>query len=258
MKLSAHKTKLAELARKSASRGTYYFSFNDCWDSRQPWPQHRGRQGDNPLANFGGILRYKWFIHDCRQFGFIKTITRWYYLCESWKGRGEKIYCGMDEIGNKYWTTNDAAHINGARFVEPADPHWFRGQDAQCCPPMWQQWMTYCTAHSPAQLKARGEYGPHGRQGRMHPFNVQWHQSAIVLGLGTDPTYVPQTGMLVSPWYKRLKEGGFCRWVTNVVYPTDPPFMGPHDIKPEIVEDFYRNNNLNCRWSKGHDHDEWK
>jgi hypothetical protein len=251
--------KYAAMAKQSASRGSKRFVYVDVWDSREPFPNHFGRQGDNPFKNSYGWLKIRWLIHDVRIYGFRESFRRWYYLLDTWRNRGERIFAGEDDLGNRFWFSHMAkapSGFRGGRFVEPADPHWFRGQDHHVCHPSWLLWLGGCTAHTPAQIKARGEYGPHGRlAGGTVPWRVQ-HRADTCLQ-GNDPCAIPNNQMLVSPWYKLMKESGFA----NFNYNTNPmhhPFAGEHDVKQEVVEDFYRHLAPYCRWSRGHDHDEWR
>ncbi len=259
MAVSVNAVKYGEMARKAAARGSKRYVHLPIWDDRHPFPMHRGRGSDEPIRNFRGWTRWRWLIHDFRVFGFKETVRKHYYLGENWRQKGERIFAGQDELGNKYWYTWDAPRNGVGRWVEPADPHHFRGQDAQTCPPPWQTWLNAMVAHTPAMIKARGEYGMHGRMAGAHvTFNYRWHKDIWNFGMGNDPTYVPTTGMIMSPWYKLLKESGFSRWVPNRGLPTHMPMVQPHDVKQEVVEEFYRGQNAFCRWSKGHDHDEWR
>jgi len=248
----------AAMTRKSASRGSFRYVHVAIWDDREPFPNHFGRQGDNPFKNSYGWLRFRWMVHDVRLYGIRESIRKWYYLQDTWRNRGERIFAGEDELGNKFWFSHMSkatSGIKGGRFVEPKDPHWFRGQDYHVTHPSWMLWLAGCTAHTPAQIKARGEWGPHGRVcNGTTMWNVRW-RADHVQGHGNDPTYVPSNTILVSPWYKLIKEAGFSRYIYNM-NPVHAPFAGEHDVKQEVVEDFFRMQAPTCRWTRGHDHDE--
>lgn len=252
--------KYAEMARKSASRGSKRFVYNDIWDSREPFPNHFGRQGDNPFKNSYGWLKIRWLVHDVRIYGFRESFRRWYYLLDTWRNKGERIFAGEDENGNKYWHSHMSKRTsgqNGGRFIEPADPHWFRGQDYHTPPPSWALWLAGVVAHTPAQVKARGEFGPHGRAQSGQTMMAYRHSATHGIMTGNDPTHVAHNGMIVSPWLGLLKESGFANFNYNA-NPVHEPFAGEHDVKQEVVEDFYRHTAPFCRWSRGHDHDEWR
>ena len=252
-------SKYAAMTRKSAERGTHRYVHVAMWDDKEPFPNHFGRQHDNPFLNSYGWLRFRWMVHDVRIYGFRESFRKWYYLVDTWRNRGERIFAGEDELGNKFWFSHmakGASGMKGGRFVEPKDPHWFRGADYHVCHPSWALWLAGCTAHTPAQIKARGEWGPHGRlAGGQTTWRVR--HRADHHHTGNDPSYVPVNAMLVSPWYKLLKESGFSRFNHNS-NPSHHPFAGDHDVKQEVVEDFYRHQAPFCRWSRGHDHDEWR
>jgi hypothetical protein len=249
----------AAMAKKSASRGSFRYVHVAFWDDKEPWPNHWGRQGDNPFKNSYGWLRYRWMVHDVRIYGFRESFRRWYYLLDVWRMRGERIFAGEDDNGNRYWFSHMSkanAGLKGGRFIEPADPHWFRGQDHHTPSPAWLLWLAGNTAHTPAQIKARGEWGPHGRQaGGIVPWRVQHRGDTFTSG--NDPGALPSNQMLVSPWYKLLKESGFSHFNMNM-NPVHAPFLGEHDVRQEVVEDFYRHLGPYTRWSRGHDHDEWR
>lgn len=69
---------------------------------------------------------------------------------------------GIDAYGTKYWQSFTSVGDNGWRWFEPADPHWFRGRDQVTPPPEWYKSLVGHTAHTPQQMKARGEWGMHG------------------------------------------------------------------------------------------------
>jgi NADH:ubiquinone oxidoreductase subunit len=253
--------KYALMARKSAQRGSKRFVYVQAHDDRQAWPSNRGRgQTDNPFKNYRGWTRFRWCVHDVRIYGLWDAGKKFYYLLDSWRQRGERVYCGSDELGNQYYMSHDSCGQSNkhGRMVIPADPHVLRGQDGHCCPPEWQAWLHGNLAHTPAQIKARGEYGPHGRISKSNTmWNVRWRSDNFNQGLANDPTYTPTTSVLVSPWYKLMEESGFSVYNYNM-NPTHAPFLQPHDVKQEVVEDFYRQQHAFCRQSKGQDHDEWR
>lgn len=251
--------KYAAMARKSASRGSFRFVYNSTWDDREPWPNHFGRQGDNPFKNSYGWLKFRWLVHDVRIYGFRESFRRWYYLLDTWRNRGERIFAGEDENGNRYWFSHMGKGLTmglrGGRFIEPKDPHVLRGQDAHTPPPKWLLWLVGNSAHTPAMMQARGEWGIHGRQWGGGVWSVR--HKLDHLHQGNDPTWLPTNSLLVSPWYKLIKESGFAHFSYNS-NPAHFPFAGEHDVKQEVVEDFYRHNAPHARWSRGHDHDEWR
>jgi hypothetical protein len=250
---------LAAMARKSASRGSYRYVHVTAVDDRQSFPPVRVPHQDNPMKHFRAWNRLKWLAQDVRMFGAREVFRKWYYLGPVWHKKGEKVFVGRDENGNTYWTGFDSfgrGLMN--RWIEPVDPHWFRGGDFTASTGGWYMWMAGHIPHTPAQVKARGESGPHGRQGsQVHPYNIHYY-TGMMQSHGIDPTSVPQHGMLISPWQNHIKEAGYTRWVTNCGMPIHMPLTQPHDVKPEIVEDFYRGQAAYQRWSRGHDHDEWK
>lgn len=248
----------AEMARKSSQRGTRYFIFFQWHDDKMPHPSHRGRGTDNPFKEWRATVYFRWYIQDIRTFGFWGWWRKMFYLQLAWFKKGEKIFCGKDELGNTYWQCWDAGSMACMRFMEPPDPHWFRANGTDNIHPAWMQWMARNMAHTPAQVKARGEFGYHARiTGGYSTFNMKWRpEFAGYAALGNDPTYVPSTSMILSPWYKLLKEAGFCKYNFNRI-PTHEPLREPHDLKQEVVEDFYRGW-CGCfgKWSRGVDHDE--
>ena len=127
--------RFAEMARKSATRGSKNFIWLQPHDERIYFPSWRGKQSDNPLLNWRGTWKWRWILMDFRIFGFKEAIRKNYYMSVAWHHRGERIYMGSDENGNKYWQSWDAQRSGGGRWVEPADPHWFRGWDSQTPPP---------------------------------------------------------------------------------------------------------------------------
>lgn len=253
--------KYADMARKSSKVGSKRFIYWPAHDEVQPFPGHQGRQHDNPLKHSYWATRVGWLIHDVRLFGLREAARKWYYLIDVWRNRGERIFAGMDELGNKFWFSHVAKGANlgrGGRWMEPADPHWFRGQDYYAAHPEWTRWCAGVTAYSPAMLKARGEGGMHGPSmgGGSTPFKVKYQQG-MLQHHHADPTYVPQTTMIMSPWYKLQNEAGWACFHHHQI-PVHAPFAGEHDVKPEVVEEFWRHTAPFCRWSRGHDHDEWR
>jgi hypothetical protein len=249
----------ALMAKKSAGRGSKNYVHLTMHDDRNCYPARNFQWDDNPFRAWRGWQRWRWLIHDIRVFGSWETLRKNHYLQAVWHKKSEKIYHGRDENGNTYWSTNDGMRIQGGRWIEPVDPHWFRGSDAYTCPPDWFGWLTGNFAHTPAEMQARGELGLNGRcGGTTHPWHLEYVPGMFLLGAGLDPTFVPQTTVVFSPWYKQMKEAGFSRWVNNIGRPLTLPFMGEHDVKDEVVEEFYRGQAAYQRWSRGHDHDEWK
>ena len=245
------------MARKSAGRGSYRFVFLTHHDDKFPFPPKLTHHDDNPFRNNKIWFRFRWLIQDLRMFGAWETLRKIHYLQIVWLRKGEKIYSGRDENGNTYWNSHQGCRGQGGRWMEAVDPHWFRGADFHAAPPAWEAWLRGMIAHTPEQIKARGEYGTHGRIGGTNPWSIGFYTGQIA-SHGIDPTYVPQTAVIFSPWYKTLKEAGFARWAINTSMPLYAPLVQPHDVKPEVVEEFYRGQAAYHRWSRGHDHDEWK
>lgn len=57
-------------------------------------------------------------------------------------------------------------------------------------------------AHTPAQIKARGEFGLNARLGRPLPYNMKWSPWAMLTAGDTfsrDPTHVPVSGSILNP-----------------------------------------------------------
>lgn len=147
------------------------------------------------------------------------------------------------------------------RMVEPADPHWFRGQSPHTAGPMWLKWMQGNAAHTPAQVQARGEWGLNSRLGMPLPFNIRYNEwSPLNWGeiYSRDPMWVSAPGMLVNPERRALEEAGYSRWMLNKGQPLYMPFCGVHDYPDELVEEYYRGQWAFGRESKGNDHDEWR
>lgn len=249
----------ATMSRKSAMRGSNRYLHDEYMDERKSWPIVQTPRGsDNPFKYWRGWTRFRWMFHDIRVFGGMEYFWKWHYMHLAWNKKGEKIFMGFDENGNKYWEANETGPHwgSGHRMIEPVDPHWLRGGDLHCAPHIWQQWLQDVTAHSPAVVKARGEYGNHGRYGPSSAYNLRWYAGCLD-SHGIDPCYVPQAGVIVSPWLKQYKEAGFSRWTMAMLQPLWTPLEQPHDLKPEVVEDFYRMLPHANRWSRGHDHDQW-
>lgn len=239
-------TRYCEMTRKSASRGSLKFVFQHAHDERTYLPSWRGKQSDNPIANFRGFTKFRWLAMDVRMFGFKEAFKKTWYMYNCWYSRTERIYMGMDENGNKYWQSWDGQRQGGGRWFEPADPHWHRGWDSHTPSPAWQMWLGNMIAHTPATIKARGEWGPNGRAAKtMAPFNVRWRPD-IYSALGRDPTHVPNHTVFFSPWSNIIKEAGYARYVYNR-NPMWVPMLQPHDLKQEIVEDFFRRDLLSLR-----------
>eukprot|EP00759_Apiculatamorpha_spiralis_P057306 PhF_6_TR8549/c0_g1_i1/m.13393 len=226
-----------EMARKAALKtNSKHFVFVSHWDDRSSFPQVRNRgRDDNPFKNWYGWLKIRWIIQDIRVYGLKDTWWKLYYLKDAWYQKGEKILAGIDDYGNQYYYTWHATSIHN-RFFIPADPHWFRGQDSNTPPPEWLIWLNHAVAHTPTQIKARGEYGPHGR-GRTSPFMIHWQKHFAMMGLGVDPTFVPNQSIL-APWYKTLRDTGFT--YRSPGFPVYLPLMQGHNLRPEVVEEFYR------------------
>jgi hypothetical protein len=256
----ANAAKFAEMARKSAGRGTKNFIWLQIHEEGTCLPSWYKRGAwicDNPFINMKGTRKFRWFVHDFRVFGVKETIRKMWYLHSAWVRPGERIFMGQDENGNKYWQTWDGGRAGGGRWVEPADPHWFRGWDPYTPPPPWQAWLGGMIAHTPAAIQARGEWGPNGRCYKSQtPFNVRWRPDLLNFGLGMDPVHVPSNSVFFSPWSNIVKEAGYARYIYNRNPLYVPMLMS--DLKQEIVEDFYRRDMPFCQWNKGQDHDEWR
>jgi hypothetical protein len=259
--ISDHVGKYVVMTKKSAERQSMNFVHCSHWDDFANFPMNHNRQGgadDRSFKNYRGWTRYKWAYHDFRLFGFWTTIRKhWHdpFLSR----RGERIFAGKDEVGNKYWFTWDGTSSFNNRWYEAPDTHPLRaGADPWACVPKWIYWLAKCHAHTPAQIAARGEWGPHGRNpGKVTPFNVLWDKDMLV-NWHSDPGYLPSNWHILSPYYEMQREAAFTRYGPNRGMPVHMPMVQPHDIKPEVVEDFWRNQQAWCRWSRGQDHDEWK
>jgi hypothetical protein len=253
--------KYAVQATQSSKVGSKNFVNTRVWDDQMPFPRHQARQADNPMTDFLGWIRYRWMFHDFRMFGISGAIRKHYYFGELWRRKDEKIFVGKDDNGNKYWFSRRSKGSYHTRFVEPVDAHWFRGQDPHCAPPMFQKWMTGNAAHTPAIMKARGEYGYNSRLGQPLPFKFK-HSTFAMPNQGgefaREPTYVPGPGMLVNPERKVLQDSGYTRWVSSKGNPQYMPFCGVHDHSDELLEEYYRGTWAFGRANKGNDHDEWK
>mmetsp|Transcript_880 Transcript_880/g.954 ORF Transcript_880/g.954 Transcript_880/m.954 type:complete len:271 (+) Transcript_880:19-831(+) len=252
-----------DYARKAAMNskvGSKNFVQTPFWDDRMPLPRHQARQHDNPVKDFLGWVRYRWIFHDFRLFGFRGFFRKHYYIGEAWRRKDEKIFVGKDENGNKYWFARRSKGAQNTRLVEPVDPHWFRGQDGHCAPPMWQKWLNGNLAHSPAQMKARGEYGHNSRMGQPLPYTIKHAPYAMPMGAGVsrEPSWVPYSGHLVHPEHKAMREVGWTRWERSKNNPQYMPFCGVHEYSDEVMEEYYRGTWAFGRLNKGNDHDEWK
>lgn len=255
--------KYGEIATRSSKCGSKNFVYTKMYDDRQPAPTHIHRQSDVPWRDAWSLQRYRWMVHDFRMFGLWGALRKHYYIGESWRHKDEKIFVGKDENNGKYWLVRRNGGSIFARIHEPVDPHWFRGQSHHAIPAMWLKWMQGNTAHTPAQMKARGEYGHNSRVGMPLPFDIA-HDEWTPLTQGghyqytRDPTFALSQGMLVNPERKVLQEAGFSRWAKNMGHPIYMPFCGVHDYSDELVEEYYRGQWAFSRRSKGNDHDEWK
>ncbi|EPY35670.1 hypothetical protein STCU_01004 [Strigomonas culicis] len=226
-----------------------------------PGPRHNARQSDLPWKDSLTWARWRWIMHDFRMFGLGGFIYKHVYIGEAWRRKDEKIFVGKDENGNKYWMARRTQGTLFSRFVEPKDPHWFRGQAPHCAPPTWLKWLQFNAAHSPAQVRARGEWGLNSRMGMPLPFNIKYDDfSPLNWGetWSRDPMWVAGPLQLVNPERKALQEAGFSRWVQNQGNPLYMPFCGVHDYSDELVEEYYRGQWAFGRTSKGNDHDEWR
>lgn len=251
----------AEMAAQNSRVGSKNFVRTRMWDDIMPLPRHQARQADNPMKDFLGWIRYRWIFHDFRMFGLKKWFRYHYYLGEAWRRKDEKIFVGKDENGNKYWFSRRSKGSYHTRLVEPVDAHWFRGQDGHTAPPMWLKWLNGNAAHTPAQMKARGEYGHNSRLGMPLPFTFKHATYAMPnsgSSFGREPSFMPAVGHVVNPDHKALKEAGFSRWTPNAAMPHVMPYAGVHDYSDEVVEEFYRGQWAFGRINKGNDHDEWK
>lgn len=250
----------------ATATGTKHFYYFPPHEDRNAWPSHKASTGckgvvDNPFKEMFGFIRWRWVLHDFRVFGLRKALRKHYYVGEQWRMKDEKIFCGEDENGNKYWMSRRSRGSNQGRFVEPADPHWFRGQCLQTPNAAWSKWLVWNSAHSPVQIKARGEYGLNSRNGIPLPFSIR-HSWSGPQQQGTqfmrDPAHIWPTH-LVSPHYRVMKEAGFSKWgVVNKGFPVHAPFHGVHDFPEEVEEEYYRVHSAFSRANKGNDHDEWR
>lgn len=249
------------MAVKASKCGTKNFVYTKAHDDRHPAPRHHHRQSDVPWRDSFWWNRLRWIVHDFRMFGLAGAIRKHYYIGECWRRKDEKIFVGKDENGNKFWMSRRTQGSLFTRFVEPVDPHWFRGQYGHAASPMWIKWLQGNSAHTPAQVKARGEWGLNSRMGQPLPFNIKYDTwSPVNWGeeYTRDPMWVPTPTSLLNPEYNALKEAGFSRWMHNKGMPQYMPFCGVHDYSDELVEEFYRGQWAFGRTSKGNDHDEWK
>lgn len=254
----------AGLARQSASRGSKRFVFTVYGDDLQPFPSHYARFAwdDNPLKGFWTWVRYRWLFHDFRMFGLKETLKKQYYMGEAWRRRDERIFCGKDENGNKYWVSRKNGAKMGGRLFEPVDPHWFRGQDGAEIPPGYAIWWQYNRAFTPAQEKARGEHGPHTHSTTFAtPWRIKWtaknptsHGNAAIF----DPWMSHQPGMLWCEHQPVIKEAGYSGWTTQVGRPSHTPFFGEHDIPEDTVLAYWRRIPFHMKSSHSIDGDEWR
>lgn len=253
--------KYGEMAVRSSKCGSKNFVYTKAHDDAHSFPRHHHRQGDNPVRLSFTWARWRWIVHDFRMFGLFGAVRKHYYIGEAWRRKDEKIFVGKDENGNKYWQSRRAQGTFFVRIIEPADPHWFRGQSPHAASPMWLKWMQGGAAHTPAQMKARGEWGHNSRLGIPMPFNIKYNEwSPLNAGniYTRDPMWVAGPGLLVNPERRALQESGFSRWMWQKGLPVYMPFCGVHDYSDELVEEFYRGQWAFGHESKGNDHDEWR
>lgn len=250
-----------EMAARASKVGSKNFVYNPMHDDKMAFPRHHHRQSDVPWRDSMTWARWRWIVHDFRMFGLWGALRKHYYIGESWRRKDEKIFVGKDENGNKYWLVRRSAGAMTSRIIEPKDPHWFRGQSPHTASSIWLKWLQGNVAHTPAQIKARGEWGLNSRVGQPLPFNIKYDDfSPINWGSiwSRDPMWAPGPGVLVNPEKKVLEEAGYSRWVVNQGSPVYMPFCGVHDYSDELVEEFYRGQWAFGRVSKGNDHDEWR
>ncbi|KAG8340738.1 hypothetical protein TRVL_08435 [Trypanosoma vivax] len=253
--------KYGRMASVASLCGSKNFVFTHCHDDRHAFPRHHHRQSDTPWKDSFSWNRIRWWIHDFRMFGLWGALKRHYYIGEPWRRKDEKIFVGKDENGNKYWLARRSQGSFHVRMVEAADPHWFRGQAPHTASPMWMKWMQGNAAHTPAQVRARGEWGHNSRLGMALPFNIKYDEYSPINNGETytrDPMWVSAPGLLVNPERRALEEAGYSRWVINKGMPLYMPFCGVHDYPDELVEEYYRGQWAFGRASKGNDHDEWR
>ena len=251
----------AAMARKSASRGSKHYVHVDGWEDRPRMMFRHQRGRDNVFAEWRPYRRVAWMWHDIRAYGLWEYTKKFYYGLESWRGKAsEKHLHGIDELGNKYWSAWDtkgcgSGHKMG-RFFEPKDQHPYRGLDTKAPPPIWEAWLRGMIAHTPQQMQARGEYGPHGRVREAAPY--KWHYADWHLWHNDDnPGYLPTQSNFMSPWYRTVKEAGF---IQQSDYNWDPhfkPFEQPHDFRMEVVESFYDRMGTNRQNFRAVDGTEW-
>jgi len=248
----------AAMARQSATRGSKRFIYNECWDDKPCLPNIYQRGTDNPFRTSRAWRRFRWLIHDLRQFGIRETVRKYYYLGDSWRQRAsERRLMGIDELGNKFWQAWDSKGQAGrfGRLIEPADPHFLRGQDYWAMPPGWLMWLGGAIAHTPLQMKLRGEFGPNGRW-MEGPWRMKWSKDCSFFWNISDPHFLMSNTHIVSPWYKMAKEAGFSRY-THSFEPMWQPYEQPHEVKQEVIEDYYGYQAHNRKMSRGQDHDDW-
>lgn len=252
----------AAMAKSQTEVGTKHYYHFPPLDDAMPWPAHHARQHDNPLKECFPWVRWQWTLHDFRIYGLWKALKKNYYMGEQRRRKDERIFCGKDENGVCYYMARRSRGSHQGRWFEAPDSHWFRGQDMHAPPALFHKWLTGNAAHTPAQVKARGEWGHNSRMGIPLPFNIRhrsWHLLAGGIAFMRDPTYIPGAGHIVNPQYKIMEEAGFSKWgVTNKGYPMHMPFAGVHDFSDEVVEEFFRIHSPFGRANKGNDHDEWR
>ena len=252
----------AAMARQSASRGSKHFIYNEKWEEPSTYMFRHQRGTDNIFAEWRAWRRLQWHIHDIKVYGLLGFVKKFHWLNDVWRSRAsEKHLQGIDELGNKYWAAWDSKGCGSGmklgRFIEPKDPHWLRGTDWNAAPPAWHAWLRGLIAHTPQQMKARGEFGPFGRMKDQYPFKWHWEDWHVFQN-NDDPGFLPSNNHHMSPWYKNQQEQGFNvdEGETLDARHSDA-FMKPHDMKPEVVESFFSRINSNRTHYRSLDSDEW-
>ena len=249
------------VAKQSSKVGSCRFVFLPQNDDRQNFRFNKGLT-DNPFRDHWGWVKWRWNFHDFRMFGLFGALRKHYYIGEAWRRKDEKIFMGKDPSGNKYWMGRRSGSSNYGKIIEPADPHWFRGQDPGGTTAPWHKWLTSQSAHTPAAVRARGELGRNSHSTNNGPFNYKHTRFDHLLRFHNtwrDPGYCFDA-QLLNPDYKVLEEAGFSRWFqmqAQVSGPVHPPFFGEHAFSDDLVEEYYRGQWAFCRSNKGTDHDNW-
>ncbi|RNF12036.1 NADH:ubiquinone reductase (H(+)-translocating) [Trypanosoma rangeli] len=99
-------------------------------------------------------------------------------------------------------------------MVEPVDPHWFREQAPYTTSPMWLKWMQGNAAHTPAQMKARGEWDHTSLLGMPLPLNIKYDEFSLINAdeiFSRDTMWVAAPCFLVNPERRALEEAGYSR-----------------------------------------------